>query len=220
MHGGVAKDNLAEANMGALAKGFENLEKHIENIKNFGLPAVVAINEFPTDTEDELAFVENRCRELGANVARSSVFAKGGEGGLKLAEAVEAAFNQSSGFRFTYDDDMSIADKINAVATKIYGADGVDFTTAAKKQLREIENLGFNHLPICIAKTQYSLSDDAAKLGRPKNFSVTVRELKISAGAGFIVVLLGSILTMPGLPKRPAAEKIDITDDGFITGLF
>ena len=220
MHGGVAKDNLAEANMGALAKGFENLEKHIENIKNFGLPAVVAINEFPTDTEDELAFVENRCRELGANVARSAVFVKGGEGGLKLAEAVESTFNQSSDFRFTYDDDMSIADKINAVATKIYGADGVDFTTAAKKQLKEIENLGFNHLPICIAKTQYSLSDDAAKLGRPKNFSVTVRELKISAGAGFIVVLLGSILTMPGLPKKPAAENIDITNDGKISGLF
>ena len=220
MHGGIAKNNLAEVNMDALAKGFENLEKHIENIKNFGLPAVVAINEFPTDTEEELTFVENRCRELGANVARSAVFAKGGEGGLKLAEAVEAAFNQPSDFRFTYDDDMSIADKINAVATKIYGADGVDFTTAANKQLKEIEQLGFNRLPICIAKTQYSLSDDAAKLGRPHNFRVTVRELKISAGAGFIVVLLGSILTMPGLPKKPAAENIDITNDGKISGLF
>ena len=212
MHGGVAKNNLAEANMEALAKGFENLEKHIENIKNFGLPAVVAINEFPTDTEEELTFVENRCRELGANVARSAVFAKGGEGGLKLAEAVELAFNQSSDFRFTYDDDMSISDKINAVATKIYGADGVDFTTTAKKR--------FNTLPICIAKTQYSLSDDAAKLGKPQNFRVTVRELKISAGAGFVVVLLGSILTMPGLPKKPAAENIDINNDGKITGLF
>ena len=220
MHGGVAKNNLAEANMEALAKGFENLEKHIENIKNFGLPAVVAINEFPTDTEEELTFVENRCRELGANVARSAVFAKGGEGGLKLAEAVELAFNQSSDFRFTYDDDMSISDKINAVATKIYGADGVDFTTTAKKQLKEIEELGFNTLPICIAKTQYSLSDDAAKLGKPQNFRVTVRELKISAGAGFVVVLLGSILTMPGLPKKPAAENIDINNDGKITGLF
>ena len=220
MHGGVAKNNLAEVNMDALAKGFENLEKHIENIKNFGLPAVVAINEFPTDTEEELTFVENRCRELGANVAGSAVFAKGGEGGLKLAEAVEAAFNQPSDFRFTYDDDMSIADKINAVATKIYGAEGVDFTTAAQKQLKEIENLGFNRLPICIAKTQYSLSDDAAKLGRPHNFRVTVRELKISAGAGFVVVLLGSILTMPGLPKKPAAESIDITNDGKISGLF
>ena len=150
----------------------------------------------------------------------SAVFVKGGEGGLKLAEAVEAAFNQPSGFHFTYDDNMSIADKINAVATKIYGATGVDFTTAAKKQLKEIEQLGFNRLPICIAKTQYSLSDDANKLGRPQNFRVTVRELKISAGAGFIVVLLGSILTMPGLPKKPAAENIDITADGKITGLF
>ena len=206
--------------MDALSKGFENLEKHIENVKNFGLPAVVAINEFPTDTEDELNFVENRCRELGANVARSAVFAKGGEGGLKLAEQVEAAFNRPSDFKFTYEDDMSIADKINAVATKIYGADGVDFTSAAKKQLAEIEALGFNNLPICVAKTQYSLSDDAAKLGRPKDFRVTVRELKISAGAGFIVVLLGNIMTMPGLPKRPAAENMDITIDGKITGLF
>lgn len=220
MHGGVAKNNLAEVNMDALAKGFENLEKHIENIKNFGLPAVVAINEFPTDTEEELTFVENRCHELGANAARSAVFAKGGEGGLKLAEAVEKAFNQASDFKFTYDDNMSIADKINAVAGKIYGADGVDFTSVAQKQLKEIEQLGFNNLPICIAKTQYSLSDDAAKLGRPKNFRVTVRELKISAGAGFIVVLLGSIMTMPGLPKKPAAENIDITSDGKITGLF
>ena len=220
MHGGVEKNNLAEVNMDALSKGFENLEKHIENVKNFGLPAVVAINEFPTDTEDELNFVENRCRELGANVARSAVFAKGGEGGLKLAEQVEAAFNQPSNFQFTYEDDMSIADKINAVATKIYGADGVDFTSAAKKQLAEIEALGFNNLPICVAKTQYSLSDDAAKLGRPKDFRVTVRELKISAGAGFIVVLLGNIMTMPGLPKRPAAENMDITIDGKITGLF
>ena len=220
MHGGVAKNNLAEVNMDALARGFENLEKHIENIKNFGLPAVVAINEFPTDTEEELTFVENRCHELGANAARSAVFAKGGEGGLKLAEAVENAFNQVADFKFTYDDDMRIADKINAVATKIYGADGVDFTSAAQKQLKEIEQLGFNNLPICIAKTQYSLSDDATKLGRPQNFRVTVRELKISAGAGFIVVLLGSIMTMPGLPKKPAAENIDITLDGKITGLF
>ena len=220
MHGGVAKNNLAEVNMEALARGFENLEKHIENIKNFGLPAVVAINEFPTDTEEELTFVENRCRELGASAARSAVFAKGGEGGLKLAEQVEAAFNQPSDFKFTYDDNMSIADKINAVATKIYGADGVDFTNAAKKQLAEIETLRFNNLPICVAKTQYSISDDATKLGRPKDFRVTVRELKISAGAGFIVVLLGNIMTMPGLPKRPAAENMDITIDGKITGLF
>ncbi|MBR1858601.1 MAG: formate--tetrahydrofolate ligase [Selenomonadaceae bacterium] len=220
MHGGVSKNNLSEVNMDALARGFENLEKHIDNVKNFGLPAVVAINEFPTDTEEELKFVESRCRELGANVARSAVFAKGGEGGLKLSEEVEAAFDKPKKFKLTYDDNMSIADKITAVATKIYGADGVDFTAAAQKQLLEIEQLGFSHMPICIAKTQYSLSDDAAKIGRPKDFRVTVRELKISAGAGFIVVLLGNIMTMPGLPKRPAAEKMDITIDGKITGLF
>jgi len=220
MHGGVSKNNLAEINMEALSKGFENLEKHIENIKNFGLPAVVAINEFPTDTEEELNFVEQRCQELGASAARSAVFAKGGEGGIKLAEQVESVLNKNSDFKLTYDDDMSISEKINAVATKIYGADGVDFTSSAKKQLAEIEQLGFNKLPICIAKTQYSLSDDASKLGRPKNFRITVRELKISAGAGFVVVLLGNIMTMPGLPKRPAAENIDITNDGKITGLF
>ena len=220
MHGGIEKNNLAEVNMNALARGFENLEKHIENIKNFGLPAVVAINEFPTDTEEELSFVENHCRKLGANVARSAVFAKGGEGGIELAKQVEAAFNQPSEFKFTYTDDMSVADKIHAVATKIYGADSVEYTTAAKKQLVEIEKLGFNNLPICVAKTQYSLSDDANKLGRPKNFKVTVREIKISAGAGFIVVLLGNIMTMPGLPKRPVAENMDITIDGKITGLF
>ena len=220
MHGGVSKNNLAEVNMDALSRGFENLEKHIENIKNFGLPAVVAINEFPTDTLEELSFVENRCHELGASAARSSVFAKGGEGGIKLSEEVEAAINKNSDFKFTYEDNMSIADKINAVATKIYGADGVDFTSAAQKQLAQIEQLGFNNMPICIAKTQYSLSDDANKLGRPKNFKVTVREIKISAGAGFIVVLLGNIMTMPGLPKRPAAENMDITNDGIITGLF
>ena len=220
MHGGISKDNLAEINMDALARGFENLEKHIENVKNFGLPAVVAINEFPTDTEEELNFVENHCRELGANVARSAVFVKGGEGGIELAKQVESAFSQPSEFKFTYTDDMSAADKINAIATKIYGADDVEYTTAAKKQLVEIEKLGFNNLPICIAKTQYSLSDDAAKLGRPKNFKVTVREIKISAGAGFIVALLGNIMTMPGLPKRPAAENMDITIDDKITGLF
>ena len=220
MHGGVSKNNLAEINMDALARGFENLEKHIENVKNFGLPAVVAVNEFPTDTAEELAFVENRCHELGANVARSAVFAKGGEGGIALSEQVEAAFNQPSNFKLTYPNDMSIADKISSIATKIYGADGVDFSAPAQKQLSEIEQLGFNHMPVCIAKTQYSLSDDALKLGRPKNFRVTVRELKISAGAGFIVALLGNILTMPGLPKRPAAEKMEITADGKITGLF
>ena len=175
------------------------------------MPAVVAINAFPTDTPSELDFVKRKCEELGARVAISTVFADGGAGGIKLSEAVEDACNQPSNFRFTYDDEMSIADKINAVATKIYGADGVDFTAAAQKQLDEIDRLGYSRLPVCIAKTQYSLTDDASKLGRPRGFRVTVRELKISAGAGFIVALTGSILTMPGLPKKPAAENMDIT---------
>ena len=220
LHGGVPKNNLAEENMSALERGFENLEKHIENIKSFGLPAVVAINAFPTDTSSELAFVKRKCEELGARVAVSTVFADGGAGGIALAEAVEEACNEPSNFRFTYDDEMSIADKINAIATKIYGADGVEFTGAAQKQLDEIDRLGYSRLPVCIAKTQYSLTDDASKIGRPRGFKVTVRELKISAGAGFIVALLGSILTMPGLPKKPAAENMDITADGIITGLF
>ncbi len=220
LHGGVPKNDLTAENMSALERGFENLEKHIENIKGFGLPAVVAINAFPTDTNSELTFVKRKCEELGARVAVSTVFAEGGAGGIELAEAVEEACNQPSNFRFTYDDEMSIADKINAIATKIYGADGVEFTAAAQKQLDEIDRLGYSRLPVCIAKTQYSLTDDASKIGRPRGFKVTVRELKISAGAGFIVALLGSILTMPGLPKKPAAENMDITADGIITGLF
>ena len=220
LHGGVSKNDLVAVNMDALARGFENLEKHIENVKQFGLPAVVAINAFPTDTQEELAFVETRCVELGARVAISTVFADGGAGGEKLALAVEQAYNEPSNFKFTYEDEMSIADKLNAVATKVYGADGVDFTAAARKQLDEIDRLGYSKLPVCIAKTQYSLTDDASKIGRPRGFRVTVRELKISAGAGFIVALTGSIMTMPGLPKKPAAENMDITADGTITGLF
>ena len=220
LHGGVSKNNLTELNMDALARGFENLEKHIENVKQFGLPAVVAINAFPTDTREELEFVKRHCEELGARVAVSTVFADGGAGGIQLSEAVEEAYNEPSNFKFTYEDDMSIADKINAVATKIYGADGAEFTPNAMKQLDEIDRLGYSRLPVCIAKTQYSLTDDATKIGRPRGFKVTVRELKISAGAGFIVALLGSILTMPGLPKKPAAENMDITADGIITGLF
>ncbi len=220
LHGGVPKNNLSAENMSALERGFENLEKHIENVKGFGLPAVVAINAFPTDTPSELDFVKRKCEELGARVAISTVFADGGAGGIKLSEAVEEACAQPSNFRFTYEDDMSIADKINAVAKKIYGADGVEFTAAAQKQLDEIDRLGYSRLPVCIAKTQYSLTDDASKIGRPRGFKVTVRELKISAGAGFIVALTGSILTMPGLPKKPAAENMDITADGIITGLF
>lgn len=220
LHGGVSKNNLSAVNMEALARGFENLEKHIENIKQFGLPAVVAINAFPTDTPSELDFVKSKCQELGARAAISTVFADGGAGGIQLSEAVEEACAQPSDFKFTYDDEMSIADKINAIATKIYGADGVDYTSSARKQLDEIDRLGYSRLPVCIAKTQYSLTDDATKIGRPRDFKVTVRELKISAGAGFVVALLGSILTMPGLPKKPAAENMDITADGIITGLF
>ena len=211
MHGGVDKKNLSEPNVAAVERGLANLEKHIENVQGFGLPAIVALNDFPTDTDDEIQAVEKICAAHGVKFARSKVFAEGGAGGVELAKAVEESFTDAKNFKFTYADDLTVADKISAVATKIYGADGVDFTAAAKKQLADIERRGFGKLPICIAKTQYSLSDDATKLGRPKNFRVTVRELKISAGAGFIVVLLGAILTMPGLPKRPAAEKIDIT---------
>ena len=220
MHGGVDKKNLAEPNVAAVERGLANLEKHIENVQGFGLPAIVALNDFPTDTDDEISAVEKICAAHGVKFARSKVFAEGGAGGVELAKAVEESFTDAKNFRFTYADDQTVAEKISAVATKIYGADGVDFTAAAKKQLADIERRGFGKLPICIAKTQYSLSDDATKLGRPTNFRVTVRELKISAGAGFIVVLLGAILTMPGLPKRPAAEKIDITPDGVISGLF
>ncbi len=220
MHGGVAKTDLTAPNVAAVEKGLENLEKHIENVQNFGLPAVVALNDFPTDTDEEISAVEKICAEKGVRFARSKVFAEGGAGGIELARAVEDSFGDAKNFKFTYEDDLSIAEKILAVAKKIYGADGVKFLPAAKKQLLEIEQRGFGNLPICVAKTQYSLSDDAKKLGRPKNFEVTVREVKISAGAGFIVVLAGDIMTMPGLPKRPAAEKIDITPEGIISGLF
>ena len=220
MHGGVKKDKLAKPNVKALKRGLENLAKHIENIQGFGLPAVVALNDFPTDTDEEVAEVELFCADKNVRFARSKVFAEGSVGGIGLAKAVESAFDDEKNFKLTYADDESIKDKISAVAKKIYGAKGVDYSTSANKQIAELEKLGFGNLPICIAKTQYSLSDDATKLGRPKNFTVTVREVKISAGAGFIVVLLGNILTMPGLPKRPAAEKIDITPAGIISGLF
>lgn len=200
MHGGLDKKELDHVDMTALEKGLTNLTKHIENIQKFGLPAVVAINAFPTDTKEELDFVEQKCNELGAEVALSEVWAKGGKGGLKLAEKVEAAFNKPNDFHFIYETEQSIPEKIGAIAREIYGADGVDFTAAAKKQLQEIEELGFDRMPVCMAKTQYSLSDDATKLGRPSGFRITVRELRISAGAGFIVALTGNILTMPGLP--------------------
>ena len=220
MHGGLDKKELGHVDMAALEKGLANLTKHIENIQKFGLPAVVAVNAFPTDTKEELDFVEQKCNELGAEVALSEVWAKGGEGGLKLAEKVDEAFRKPNHFRFMYETEQSVPEKIGAVAREIYGADGVDFTAAAKKQLKEIEELGFDKMPVCMAKTQYSLSDDAAKLGRPTGFRITVRELRVSAGAGFIVALTGNILTMPGLPKHPAAENMDIDKDGRIVGLF
>ena len=220
MHGGLDKKELDHVDMAALEKGLANLTKHIENIQKFGLPAVVAINAFPTDTKEELDFVEKKCNELGAEVALSEVWAKGGEGGLKLAKKVEEAFAKKNDFHFMYETEQSIPEKITAVAREIYGADGVVFTAAAKKQLQEIEALGFDKMPVCMAKTQYSLSDDASKLGRPSGFSITVRELRIAAGAGFIVALTGNILTMPGLPKKPAAENMDIDESGKITGLF
>ena len=220
MHGGMSKSDLAKTDMAALEKGLANLTKHIGNIRKFGLPAVVAINAFPTDTEEELAFVEAKCREMGAEAARSEVWAKGGEGGLELAEKVEAALGRPSEFRFIYDEKDTVPNKIAAVAREIYGAEGVDYTDAAKKQLGEIEALGFDKMPVCMAKTQYSLSDDATKTGCPRDFRITVKELRVSAGAGFLVALTGNILTMPGLPKKPAAENMDIDRDGRITGLF
>ncbi|MDY5365125.1 formate--tetrahydrofolate ligase, partial [Mitsuokella jalaludinii] len=210
MHGGLDKKELGKVDMAALEKGIANLTKHIENIHKFGLPAVVAINAFPTDTKEELDFVEKKCNELGAEVALSEVWAKGGEGGLELADKVIAATEKPNDFHFIYDVNESIPEKIEKITKEIYGGDGVDFTPAAKKQLKEIEELGFDKMPVCMAKTQYSLSDDATKIGRPTGFRITVKELRISAGAGFIVALTGNILTMPGLPKHPAAENMDI----------
>ena len=220
MHGGLPKAELAKVDMAALEKGLANLTKHIESIHAFGLPVVVAVNAFPTDTPEELAFVEEKCTALGAEVALSEVWAKGGEGGLALAEKVAAAAEKPSDFHFIYDTAQSIPEKITAITRTVYGGEGVDFTPAAQKQLAEIEALGLDKMPVCMAKTQYSLSDDAAKLGRPEGFRITVRELRVSAGAGFIVALTGNILTMPGLPKHPAAENMDIDEDGKITGLF
>lgn len=220
MHGGVPKTELGKVDMAALEKGLANLTKHIENVHKFGLPAVVAINAFPTDTKEELDFVEEKCNDLGASVALSQVWAKGGEGGVELAEKVLEAMKQPADFHYMYEVEQSIPEKIEAIAKAIYGADGVDFTAPAKKQLAEIEALGLDKMPICMAKTQYSLSDDATKLGRPEGFRITVKELRISAGAGFIVALTGNILTMPGLPKKPAAENMDIDVNGKITGLF
>ncbi|NCE66370.1 formate--tetrahydrofolate ligase [Pseudoflavonifractor sp. 524-17] len=220
-HGGVAKADLNQENLQALEAGLPNLLQHVENVtKVFGLPCVVAINAFPTDTAAELKLVEDKCRELGVNVALSEVWAKGGEGGKALAEEVIRLCEQPNNFRFCYDVEDSIEAKLNAIATKIYRADGVDLTPGARKQLKQLTDLGYGNLPICMAKTQYSFSDNAALLGAPKGFRITVRNLKVSAGAGFLVALTGDIMTMPGLPKVPSAEKIDIDENGVISGLF
>ena len=221
-HGGVPKDKTGEENLEALKKGLPNLLKHIENItKVFGIPAVVAINRFPLDTEAELKLVEDECKKLGANVALSEVWAKGGEGGIELAKEVLRLIDEGKNdFKFSYDVEMSIKDKINAIATKVYGADGVLYTAVADKQVKQLEDLGFGKLPICMAKTQYSFSDDPKLLGRPEGFKITIRNIKVSAGAGFLVALTGEIMTMPGLPKVPAAEKIDVDETGRISGLF
>lgn len=219
-HGGVAKADLGAVNMTALEKGMANLSKHIENVAKFGLPAVVAINAFPTDTVEELAFVENRCQALGAEVALSEVWAKGGAGGEAVAKKLLAVMEQPRQFRFLYDEKLPIKQKIEIIAKEIYGADGVNFSASADKTIAELTTLGFDQTPVCMAKTQYSLSDDATKLGRPTGFTVTVREVRVSAGAGFLVAITGEIMTMPGLPKRPAAEVMDIDNSGRIVGLF
>lgn len=220
-HGGAAKADLGSENLELLEKGLPNLLQHVENItKVFGLSAVVAINRFPTDSEAELKLVEDRCRELGVNVALSEVWAKGGKGGEALGREVLRLCEMEDRFQFAYEAERSIEEKLNAIATKIYHADGVDLTPNAKKQAQQLEALGYGSLPICMAKTQYSFSDDAALLGAPRGFRVTVRNLKVSAGAGFVVALTGDIMTMPGLPKVPAAENIDVDENGRITGLF
>lgn len=220
-HGGVKKEDLNNENLEALQKGLPNLLQHVSNIKDvYKLPCVVAINAFPSDTKAELDLVEAKCKELGVNVALSEVWAKGGDGGIKLAEEVVRICEEENNFTFSYTDDMSIKEKIEAVATKIYHADGVDFIGSSIKQLVQLEELGFGKMPVCIAKTQYSFSDDPKLLGAPKGFRLQVRNLKVSAGAGFIVALTGDISTMPGLPKVPAAEKIDVDENGVITGLF
>ena len=227
-HGGVAKADLGDENLEALEAGLPNLLQHVENITQvYQLPCVVAINRFPTDTEAELALVERKCRELGVNVALSEVWSKGGEGGQALADEVvrlceegDAEGRSAQTFQFAYGDDLSLAQKIEAIATRVYHADGVDFEPKAAAELKKLEDLGFGGMPVCMAKTQYSFSDDAKKLGAPRGFRITVRNAKVSAGAGFVVALTGDIMTMPGLPKVPAAERIDVDETGKISGLF
>lgn len=220
-NGGVAKADLNTENLEALKAGMPNLLRHVENIQSvFGLPCVVAINRFPTDTEAELDLIASECEKVGVNVRLSEVWAKGGEGALELADEVMRLIEESHEFKFAYEDGTDVADALEAIATKVYHADGVDFAPAAKRQLAELRANGFGNLPVCVAKTQYSFSDQASALGAPENFRITVRELKVSAGAHFVVALTGNVLTMPGLPKVPAAENIDVDDNGVITGLF
>ena len=220
-NGGVAKADLAEENMAALKAGIVNLEKHIENLHKYGVPIVVTLNSFVTDTEDEIAYVRSFCQERDCAFALSEVWAKGGEGGVELArKVIETLETKESHFKVLYDDSLSLKAKIETVASEIYGADGVSYAPAAEKQLKKLEELGFGHMPVCMAKTQYSLSDDPALLGRPAGFTLNVREVYASAGAGFVVVITGAIMTMPGLPKKPAAYGIDVNENGVITGLF
>lgn len=222
MHGGMQKQDLANENIEALEKGVPNLLRHVSNVKNvYKLPCVVAINRFPTDTDKEIDFIIAKCKELGVNTVLSTVWADGGKGGEALAKEVVRLCEQEKGdFSFAYEDSDSISQKIEKIVRKVYGGDGISVTSTAQKQIANLEKLGFSNLPVCIAKTQYSFSDDASLLGAPEHFTVNVKNVKVSAGAGFIVVLTGEIMTMPGLPKSPAAERIDVTDDGKIVGLF
>ena len=220
-NGGVAKQDLNAENLDALKKGIVNLEKHIENLQKYGVPVVVTLNSFMTDTEEEISYVRSFCEERNCEFALSTVWEKGGEGGIELAQKVlDTLEKKESHFKLLYPDEMSLKEKIETVAKEIYGADGVQFSPASLKQLQKLTELGFGNLPVCMAKTQYSLSDDPSKLGRPQNFEISVREVYVSAGAGFVVVLTGTVMTMPGLPKKPAAFGIDVNDDGVITGLF
>ena len=220
-HGGAEKATLGEENPEALEKGLPNLLRHVDNIKNvFGLPCVVAVNAFPTDTEAELALVAEKCAALGVKAVRSDVWARGGAGGEALAAEVVRLCEEKNEFRFSYDLDGTIGERLNALCRNVYRADGVILTPEAKKQAARLTALGFGNLPVCVAKTQYSFSDNAALRGAPEGFTVTVRELRVSAGAGFLVALTGDIMTMPGLPKSPAAERIDVDENGVITGMF
>ena len=220
-NGGVPKDQLSVENLDALKRGIVNLEKHIENIQKYDVPVIVTLNSFITDTEAEYAYIKKFCEDRSCEFALSEVWAKGGEGGIALAQKVlETLEHRPGNFRVLYPDDISLKDKIRTVATEIYGADGVTYAPAASKALKNIEDMGFGNLPVCMAKTQYSLSDDQTKLGRPTGFTINVRDAYVSAGAGFVVALTGSIMTMPGLPKKPAAENIDVDKNGRITGLF